>query len=488
MPREIDRRRFVKGTSIAALAGLAGCSTSSNGGQGTSGDGQDGSSEGSQTGSSGGEQETSVQGNGGGKQVLRFSALSLDPLEEEVVKKFRDGTEWGLEVMELPNTSYKDALGTWLGGSQAPDVYFYWAGPARAGTFVAQGNALKLNDYVEQEYLDGFYQSALNQEKYKNGNIFAWRQGDDIWGLPMTHTPYALWYNKKVLDNVGIDHSGWENKTDMTVDEFNTVCQKVKDAGHTAFTSGNKGQWNFLYNITWALTKHAGAETYVNTALNRNDTPWTADVYVEALTFLQDWADKYLIDAANGLSDQESATLFFDGRAAFSAYGMWMQENMREFAPDSFKPDDMGFMWWPYFPDKYSAGKNERVGGGGDGYQLSVTAEERGRAEMGATFLTDYLHSTETAVSMASEPMANTPARKVWDQFDSLTYIQKLGKTAQEQLESAEATATVPDLVCPPQQSNAWLSGGQQLISGKDPAKILESVEKARQADIEKYG
>lgn len=476
MSEKINRRRFVKGSSIAALAGLAGCSGNN---QGNSGNGQ--------SGSQGTGEDSSVQPANKNKQTLRFSALSLDPLEKEVIKKFRSETDWKLKVMQLPNVSYKNALGTWLGGTQAPDVYFYWAGPARSGTFVAQGNALRINDHLDQKYLDGFYQTALDQMKYKKGKLFNWRQGDDIWGLPMTHTPYALWYNKKVLDEVGIDYSGWLNKTDMTFSRFTEICKKVKQAGYTPFTTGNKGQWNFLYNITWALTKHAGAQTYVNTALNRNDTPWTADVYVEALRTLQNWANKYVIEGANALSNAASASLFFDGKAAFSTYGMWMQENVREYAPDSFGPKDMGFMWWPYFPDKFSKGKNERVGGGGDAYQLSAMAKKRGRADIGSKFLTDYLISKEAAVSMASEPMANTPARKVWDQFDSLTYMQDIGKTAQEQLESAKATATVPDLVCPPNQSNAWLAGGQQLINGMAPEKILKNVEKARQADINKY-
>jgi hypothetical protein len=100
---------------------------------------------------------------------------------------------------------------------------------------------------------------------------------------------------------------------------------------------------------------------------------------------------------------------------------------------------------------------------------------------------TDYLGSDQFAKDMVAAPMDNTPARNVWDEFDSLTYIQQLGKKAQTQLNNASVYAPIPDIVCPPQQSSAWLTGGQQILIGKDPKSILQNVEEARQEDIEKY-
>lgn len=453
----INRRKFMKGVSTGTVVALAGCS---------------------------GKKDTGNKQTSG--QTLKLSSLPLQPFAQATLKRFNKKTSWAIKKMKLPNVQYKNALGTWLGSSKAPDVYFYWSGPARGGTYVAQGNALKINNYIDQEYINGFHEGLLDVEKYEGRELFSWMKGDDIYGIPTTHTPYALWYNKNVLDDAGIDYSGWSNKTDMTVGEFQNICQQVKDAGYTPATSGNKGRWNFLYFVAWALQKHVGAGTYVDTALNRNNKSWTDQEYVEALTFLQNWANKYLIDGANGLSAQQSTTLFLDNKAAFASSGMWIKQEVETIAPD-FDTKNLGFMWWPYFPNKYSEGKNERVGGGGDAYHISSRAEKRGNVEMAATFLTNYLGSDQFAKDMVASPMDNTPARNVWDEFDSLTYIQQLGKKAQTQLNNASVFAPIPDIVCPPQQSNAWLTGGQQLLSGKDPKSILQSVEKARQSDIEKY-
>ena len=89
-----------------------------------------------------------------------------------------------------------------------------WAVNRRADwtpTFEDSGLTIPVTDVLTADFLEGFYESALN----------ACTVNGDVYALPMYVSPFILYYNTDILKQAGVD------KVPSTYDELLTVCEKI---------------------------------------------------------------------------------------------------------------------------------------------------------------------------------------------------------------------------------------------------------------------
>lgn len=74
-------------------------------------------------------------------------------------------------------------------------------------------------DLVDAATKADFYESSLNVYENK------------LYGLPIQESSAGFYYNKRIFNEVGIDVSGYTVENPWTFEQFNSVCQQLKDAG-----------------------------------------------------------------------------------------------------------------------------------------------------------------------------------------------------------------------------------------------------------------
>ena len=148
-------------------------------------------------------------------------------------------TEWADEfhemypnlTMEVIGTSWDDhttKLSTMAQAGEAPDISeISYAGLA---TYVENGTALNLSEYMDKDQLADFDQNALDYMTVEN----------NVYGLPLYITIQSLGANKDMLEAAGVDvakvqESGW------TYDEFMEAIKNGTKDDTFGFVFANSG-------------------------------------------------------------------------------------------------------------------------------------------------------------------------------------------------------------------------------------------------------
>ena len=122
-------------------------------------------------------------------------------------------------------SEYNTKLLLELQGNDAPDVY--WVTESSAKAFIASGNLAVLNDALEE----------YDPSDIAEGALALWKDGDDIYAVPFSTSPFILMYNADLFEQAGcktpeeyIAEGNW------TWETFREVCKQIKD---------NTGVWGF---------------------------------------------------------------------------------------------------------------------------------------------------------------------------------------------------------------------------------------------------
>jgi len=121
-------------------------------------------------------------------------------------------------------------LQTRLGGGDPPDTWQVHPGYELMGQYVASGYVDPITDLYKSEGWDKVMPQGLVDQMTKDGEIYGVLAG--------VHRGNGLWYNKTVLDGLGITVG-----ETMSPDQFFEIAEKVKAAGIDALCVGDTGVW-----------------------------------------------------------------------------------------------------------------------------------------------------------------------------------------------------------------------------------------------------
>lgn len=242
-----------------------------------------------------------------------ITVWAWEPTLDQVVEDF-EADNPGVTV-DLVNVgtgidSYTALQNAITAGNGLPDVaqVEYYALPQ----FALQDSLQDLSDYGASD-LDG---------TYAPGPWSSVQSGDAIVGLPMDSGPMALFYNKDVFDEYGIE-------VPTTWDEYLEAARTLHEANPDMYITNDSGDAGLASSIMW----QAGG------------TPWSVDGTNVSLDLTGDegakrysdlWQtmlDEELISPIAGWSDEWFAGLA-DGTIATLPIGAWMPANLEGSAPD----------------------------------------------------------------------------------------------------------------------------------------------------------
>lgn len=225
----------------------------------------------------------------------------------------------------------KTTLKLALSSNTPPDVVQANQGYPDMGAFVQAGMLRPMDDYAALYGWDSYYPKGLLKQNSFSSDGTQW-QGDTLFGVSQTGELVGVYYNKKLLAQLGLN-------APSTLSDLESDMQKAKAAGILPLAFGNleKSPGIHLFGVTQAAV--AGA-TAVNDLVSGTSGSWTDAPTVAAAQDVADWASKgYLTPGANGVSRDDALAAFSSGGALFNITGTWQQQTLT-----TAMGDDVGFV------------------------------------------------------------------------------------------------------------------------------------------------
>ncbi len=235
---------------------------------------------------------------------------------------------------------YSNAMPAALAAGNPPDFSFGDPTAPNIPNYVAAGQLVELTEIIKER---GW------EEKLQSGVITFYDPlyGDKTYGIPLAMALRGIFYNKKILEEVGAG-------VPQTLPEFEALLEQVKAKGYTPLGMGNADKYGadyyweslmllYLANEDWQAFKR-GTMTW------QPGVPWGGEAVRQAMTKFMEWVDKgyFNSDYASITSDDVHAQ-FAQGK--MFAYAQGVNDNANLLADNL--DFEVGFMNWPrVYPDK----------------------------------------------------------------------------------------------------------------------------------------
>ena len=260
-------------------------------------------------------------------KILRIATPSLGEKELPVWEAAKAAYEaenegWTVEFIQQDDDLYSTVgLPTLLNGKNSPDAYFEWSG-ARLDQRAAEGYAADISGDIESSGLKDLFTDGAFAGYDSGGKLSMSPRARDVTNV--------LWYNVDMFEKNGVTPP-------KTWEELNTACAKIVAAKVNCFVQGNKDLWTVGNWGGHIISRVTGEALYAETL--QKSKPMNSPEFVKGLTVLADLAKAgYVNESVNTIADNEAASQFFQGKAAFHPIGSWLIGTQQGEAPD-FKMD-----------------------------------------------------------------------------------------------------------------------------------------------------
>lgn len=259
-------------------------------------------------GSDGGNSGGSGDGKSGGKVKIRFAswdeAEDVDA-QQAAVDKFNDAHDDIEVTLEAYGGEFDTKISAGMGSNDMPDVMYMWNYPA-----YSQGLE-PLDSYIEKEgddYKKNFYDTLWNYNSY-DGSTY---------GIPIGFTTHALFYNKDIFAEAGID----EPTNDWTWEDVKAASKTI-----TEKCDGKKG-FSFQmkpdpYDYEMYLWSNGTAYVDENGQLEGN---LNSDKAKEVFQMFQDMEK----DGSAVATEKSGTDEFRAGNTGMYVYGSWSINTLKE--------------------------------------------------------------------------------------------------------------------------------------------------------------
>lgn len=259
-------------------------------------------------GSDGGSGSGGGDGKSGGKVKIRFAswdeAEDVDA-QQAAVDKFNDAHDDIEVTLEVYGGEFDTKISAGMGSNDMPDVMYMWNYPA-----YSQGLE-PLDSYIEKEgedYKKNFYDTLWNYNSY-DGSTY---------GIPIGFTTHALFYNKDIFAEAGID----EPTNDWTWEDVQAASKTIteKCEGKKGFSFQMKPDPYDYEMYLWSNgTAYVDAEGTLEGNLN-------SDKAKEVFQMFQDMEKE-----GSAVATEKSGTdEFRAGNTGMYVYGSWSINTLKE--------------------------------------------------------------------------------------------------------------------------------------------------------------
>jgi len=250
----------------------------------------------------------------GAKTILRVgtgdSGEGLNPHQQIIGNFEAENPDILIQLEAVAGSDYYTRLLTQIAAGDAPDIM--QIGDDAVPMFVDKGALLPLDDFINGDY-------PLDPSIYLPGTFDPGQYKGQQWCLPKDFSPLAVYYNKKIFDQYGVEYptEGWT---------WDDLLEKAQ-----ALTDPENGIWGIQLTANWT----SGFEYWIGAAggrlISEDGTQFVGYMdspeVVEAVQFFADLYNKYQVappPADFNLWAGGNAE-FDNGKAAMRLFGRWPQ-------------------------------------------------------------------------------------------------------------------------------------------------------------------
>ncbi|MFD5214143.1 ABC transporter substrate-binding protein [Microbacterium sp. NPDC058345] len=388
--------------------------------------------------------------------LTKFAGEPLEPYFEDLAAAYEaEHPDVDVELIQETDQSIKDKTKTLTASQALPDIYFTWTGDW-AENFVNGGLAADLSEVIAPgtEWGDRFGEASLSAFQY-DGKYY---------GIPLYNNGKFMGYSTSAFAEAGVE-------VPTSFEELIEACGPLRDAGYEPIAFGNKDGWPALHYLQQLFAYNVPTEV-LQADFDPETAEWTHEGYVRALEQFQTLVDECTDTGkgTNGVLYTTAQEALAGGRAA-----MYYQEIL-EFDTvtaegTALSTDDFGI--FPLPVPEGAEGDPAAIEGSPEGYLINAKSP---RAALAVDFM-KFVTEPANAKTLSSPPFGQPSAviDAVTEETSSAAVFDGI-----TQVNEASELVVWLDTVTVPEVADAWLAGGEALISGSaTPEEVLESVRAA---------
>ena len=388
--------------------------------------------------------------------LTKFGGEPLGPYFEELAAAYEElHPDVTIELIQETDQSVKDKTKTLTASSALPDIYFTWTGNW-AENFINGGLAADLTEVIgpDTDWGQTFGESSLG----------AFKSDGKYYGIPLYNNGKFMGYNKAAFEKAGV-------AVPTTFEELIKTCAPLRAAGYEPIAFGNKDGWPALHYLQQLFAYNVPADV-----LTADFLPETAvlddEGYISALEQFKTLVDE-CTDSGNGTNGvlYTTAQEALAGERAAMYYQEILEFDTVTAEGNALTPENFGIFALPV--PKGAAGEPGVIQGAPEGYLINAKSP---RAALAVDFM-KFATTVENATTLSSPPFGqpSTVIGAVTPETSSVAVYEGI-----TQVNDADGMIIWLDTVTVPEVADAWLAGGEALISGgSTPEQVLESVRNA---------
>lgn len=304
-----------------------------------------------------------------------WSGSEADALQA-VVDDFNNSQD-NIEV-EVLSSQTEDKMLTAIPSGDGPDLVY--TADTTCSKWAQAGMLSPVDDYIASTGMDT---SNIYNSVYQLGTY-----GDTQYGIPYTMDSYMLFYNKAILDELGVEPP--------------TTLEEMAEISKQAVLTDENGDYTrlgYVPDYPWIdrveMPYLFGAEFY---DFDTDTVTCTSDEFKQAITYKASFYDDYDREKVEKFKSgfgayASSDNAFFQGKVVFAIEGEWFENFIDQYAADDFQWDSVTVPVTEAHPELAGSG---RLQGG----MLSVTASSQNPEA--AFEVINYLTSDEAYIKFCA--------------------------------------------------------------------------------------
>ncbi len=230
---------------------------------------------------------------------------------DEIIKDYTEATGVPVEVQVVNWDQYWTLLEAGATGGELPDVF--WMHSNEAQKYMENDMLLDLTDRIASS-------QKLEMDKFPQDLKDLYTLDGKTYAIPKDMDTIALWYNKTMFDEAGIEYPN----EDWTWDDYYDAAVKLtkKDGSQYGTTMGPSSNQDGWENMVYSMGGKVISDDKTKSGFDDPNT-------IKAMEYVEKLIQNAMPPAAT-MSETGGDVLFQSGKVAMCTFGSWMIAPMKQ--------------------------------------------------------------------------------------------------------------------------------------------------------------